>query len=554
MSNNIFKPAPIKIDVYHPVSSEQAAVAFLKSLYIDAFPCGRRRSTKVDNNYHIPFDPEARLNTEANNRKGSGLNGFTTTYLSDWTDKALTLALAGYLFTINVTDLNDSENYRSFGKELASILQETNSKYLYANILIEDTPLYHGKVKDLDYDTSILGSLIKDAIEALDLEIPIKEFPEAERNNADYARNYYFSGLAFSTVNLAYFYEQNKNGRWDPLADNLKTRYEYTDSVKKRIVSLCILEKTGEAEESWKIHEPARLPNITHGTTSNSIILGDTTIDDNLTVQNNVTVANLAKSLDIEATNKAKTKLLEVTDTAEIKETLNVQNTDKNAQANIDKADIEYADIADTDITVARIDKLHITGTDNNKTLVAEADITNLTAASAKVTTVTVPFKSDSKNTILNDEGIDAPYINADSIIADLISATPVNGNSVSMSGGDLTVDSTATVNVANINNATFKKTVIVEGTLIATEELKDDSNKPVNNVTIKRAGIETITSTDVNTTRMTADDSIIAPALYQKVGSTAMKVPIIELEARTVDDSKQVYKLKISRIELKTN
>ena len=64
------------------LANEKIKQTFVKSLNVQAFPCGRRRS---DSNQVIPFDPEARLNTEANNRKHSGINGYTQTFLkSDW--------------------------------------------------------------------------------------------------------------------------------------------------------------------------------------------------------------------------------------------------------------------------------------------------------------------------------------------------------------------------------------------------------------------------------------------------------------------------------------
>ena len=47
-------------------------LTFIKSTCIQAYPCGRRRipdQTAETAGFRIPFDPEARLNTEANNRK-----------------------------------------------------------------------------------------------------------------------------------------------------------------------------------------------------------------------------------------------------------------------------------------------------------------------------------------------------------------------------------------------------------------------------------------------------------------------------------------------------
>ena len=101
----------------------ESMLTFIKSTNIQAFPCGRRSSainydknsnSKIDDDekYYFPFDPEARLNTEANNRKHSSLNGYTQTYIKQWdtSQKALTMSLAGYLFSIYLVDKQTSPN------------------------------------------------------------------------------------------------------------------------------------------------------------------------------------------------------------------------------------------------------------------------------------------------------------------------------------------------------------------------------------------------------------------------------------------------------------
>ena len=111
------------------VKNNDNRLVFIKSKNVNVFPCGRRRSNLIDadgstltvnDRYYIPFDPEARLNTEANNRKHSGLNGFRQSYIYDWSYTAssgvLSLVIEGYLFNI----ILDYE-YRTddiFGSEL----------------------------------------------------------------------------------------------------------------------------------------------------------------------------------------------------------------------------------------------------------------------------------------------------------------------------------------------------------------------------------------------------------------------------------------------------
>ena len=81
-------------------------LVFIESSYIKVFPCGCRKSELVETGatkQYIPIDPEARLNTEANNRKHSGLNGYKQEYLNYWnTNGELSLVLAGYLFNIKL--------------------------------------------------------------------------------------------------------------------------------------------------------------------------------------------------------------------------------------------------------------------------------------------------------------------------------------------------------------------------------------------------------------------------------------------------------------------
>ena len=122
------------------VGENKIARVFVKSSSIQAFPCGRRRSTEIStagststsDKYRIPFDPEARLNTEANNLKHSGLNGFTQTYVksynksyidgdNEFKDGVFLFSLAGYLFSIKLTgDYYDSPN--NFGGSIISCI------------------------------------------------------------------------------------------------------------------------------------------------------------------------------------------------------------------------------------------------------------------------------------------------------------------------------------------------------------------------------------------------------------------------------------------------
>ena len=107
-------------------------LVFIKSKNINAFPCGRRRgiiNKESAADVYIPFDPEARLNTEANNRKHSSINGFKQSYLKWTNDGTLLLVIEGYLFNITLTyidasnTVHDYSTVNSFGSAIENILQ-----------------------------------------------------------------------------------------------------------------------------------------------------------------------------------------------------------------------------------------------------------------------------------------------------------------------------------------------------------------------------------------------------------------------------------------------
>lgn len=224
-------------------------LAFVKSNLVKAFPCGRRRSEKIDADgdtkttsdiYHFPFDPEARLNTELNNRKHAGSNGFTQTYLLDWTDEYLKFYIAGYAF-----ELKTNLSITDFCKKV--ILDNTNSSKIYANIRIEEVPLY--QATELSYKTWILRdqtAYSNEPVTTLDLLCAGQD-----RKLID---SYYFSGLSFST---------------EPITkDTTNSTQSSNKTAKQQVFSLCIAEKTGD---SWQIHQPALLPKIEHGKEPDSV-------------------------------------------------------------------------------------------------------------------------------------------------------------------------------------------------------------------------------------------------------------------------------------------
>lgn len=235
-------------------------LAFIKSLNVLVYPCGRRRSEIVDNDangdgniteieqYRIPFDPEARLNTEANNRRHSSLNGFTQTYLNKWdeNEKFLSLVLSGYLFNIKLD--TGYQAVKDFGDKIIEFLPaRANKNSIYANILIEETKLFEGFDT---YYTEVLRDQSQSDYGLTNLDLV------ADEDSAPEPNNFYFSGLSFSTT---------------PLSGDTSThsiKFATNNGLKQYIISLHVLEKISD---TWQIYQPSLLPKIEHGSTEDSI-------------------------------------------------------------------------------------------------------------------------------------------------------------------------------------------------------------------------------------------------------------------------------------------
>jgi hypothetical protein len=246
--------------------SNGLSLVFVRSSNIQAFPCGRRRGQEMDSKlgekYCIPFDPEARLNTEYNNLRHSSLNGFTQSYINKWEQDQLSLVINNYLFNISFdADLmkkGESTIEGNFGKAIADAAENTAATKIYANIRVTQVPLYSGFET---YSTPILRDQTNNPKPGPILDLLNQEAvnkPELlTKSPKDY---FYFSGLSFSV---------------EPL-----TAKEESDDETK-IFSLQILEKVGE---TWQIYQPSLLPRIAHGNTSDSIKVG-TIYADNVLMQ-----------------------------------------------------------------------------------------------------------------------------------------------------------------------------------------------------------------------------------------------------------------------------
>ena len=344
--------------------NDEITLTFLKSANVQAFPCGRRRSALItadvngdgnittEEGYHIPFDPEAKLNTEANNRKHSSLNGYTQTYVKGLSDDTLSIALAGYLFNIKAeegstydsiggsiatalrnfyvaTNINDS--YESEAEKLAAenalrSTFDTEAKKIYANIRLEDLQLFTGFQQ---YMTSVLRDQTGDEIPSVYLDLYNNAVNDNDYNNCD---NYYFSGLSFSTSPLVSI--AGGDGYEPKTRDQLSYTITRDGSViNQQLISLCVLEKV---DSVWKIHQPALLPFIEHDVDEDSVVMGETHVRRNLTVDQDATVTN----------NFTVTDRVEVTsETTKVKNKLVVENDVDVLENKITTKDLESTNV-----------------------------------------------------------------------------------------------------------------------------------------------------------------------------------------------------------------
>jgi hypothetical protein len=259
-------------------------LVFIKSSNINVFPCSRRRACIVENqqNRYIPFDPEARLNTEANNRKHSALNGFKQDYILNELTTAnneLSLVLAGYLFNIKLPGYTSAD---ILGAVLYTGTPTINS-YIYANIRLETTSFFSDG--DINATTEILRAQTED--ENPDTDCLDVFYNSDDNNDVTVKDNYYFSGLSFSKNRVV------------------------TPSNKQRIVNLPILKYNGN---TWQFYQPSKLPQVNHGDAPNSVSFENVTIEDTLNTKTinaeSITLNERpAASLNVSSVNNGKYQL-----------------------------------------------------------------------------------------------------------------------------------------------------------------------------------------------------------------------------------------------------
>lgn len=285
---------------------------FVKSTNVKVFPCGRRRGIKNGTSTsYIPFDPEARLNTELNQRKSVGISGNANTFIQsiDFTNASsttsyqpsghATFVLNGYVFTIEADDKSTGIDAAATGPDylgkaiVKALAEESHVKTgeaarIYANIKLATVPLFEGSADGLQYSSWVLrdqtGSNTNPST-SLDM---LKDISSED------ATNYYFSGLSFSLVPLAY--DRNTPTKV------INTYYEYTTDETIEL-SLCILVKPKNSD-TWQINQKVLLPSIRHGATEDSVEISNLAVTDTIS-QNNRPVV----SIELEALNSTKSRL-----------------------------------------------------------------------------------------------------------------------------------------------------------------------------------------------------------------------------------------------------
>lgn len=272
-------------------TDSETGLVFIGSQYIKAFPCGRRKSEIAGENRYIPIDPEARLNTEANNRKHSGLNGYKQSYLRHWDiigqDSNISLVLAGYLFDIELLGI-DSIN--AFASEISKSNGDINS--IYVNILTTDVSFFSSIDGSNNANSTVGTEILRD--QTLSSEpVTCLDLPKDPSKPQKFASDFYFSGLSFSAEPL----KQIKESGGNAIPANMHP------------FSLQILTK---GEDGWHICESSRLPEIDHGDTPNSVKIdgsldinhkrdedgkietyGDLTVEGNITANGTLTASDV---------------------------------------------------------------------------------------------------------------------------------------------------------------------------------------------------------------------------------------------------------------------
>lgn len=247
-------------------TNSEEFLVFAGSKYVKAFPCGRRRAYETDNT-PVPFDPEAKLNTELNNRKIVGTSGFANSFYNgqEWSTSTLKLVIGGYSFELDLNSdnsaLNDfcnniakkiyfaEHNAEATVTQLKDFIKNYNN--LFVNIKLAKVKLYESAEDGLDSYTWMLKN------QSNDDNISWLDLPETANGSTE-VDNFYFSGLSFSLSPVV-----------DTQIDSNETLYHAydSDSTQQNFSFKLFI----YSNNSWKLNPFALLPKITHGDSVDSV-------------------------------------------------------------------------------------------------------------------------------------------------------------------------------------------------------------------------------------------------------------------------------------------
>lgn len=323
------------------------ALGFLNSMEINVFPCSRRNSSIIESqkegqsHYYFPYDPEARLTTEANKIKETSSNGFTQTYIKsvnffdgnslagtdrivhspdqknptrDKTGKndvnfstlpGFNFVIGGYNFNIPLNNPKHPCNLNAFADTittaLAGLVEQATTDKLYANIRLVNVPLYSlgdsgtvvvdGDGNSPSTTRTIVANtwILRDQFEgAQGVDVTLGPPPPAAHLDA-------LKASANTSVdvrsNLESFYFSGLSFSTEPLTGLETTSYSEVylsndSQYDQRVISILLLIK--DKKNNWVINQRAYLPNIWHGEEEDSVEVSNFRTHGNLEIDGDV--------------------------------------------------------------------------------------------------------------------------------------------------------------------------------------------------------------------------------------------------------------------------
>lgn len=331
------------------------ALGFLNSMEINVFPCSRRNSSIIESqkegqsHYYFPYDPEARLTTEANKIKETSSNGFTQTYIKSvnffdgnslaGTDRIVhspdqknptraktgkndvnfstlpgfNFVIGGYNFNIPLNNPKHPCNLNAFADTittaLAGLVEQATTDKLYANIRLVNVPLYSlgdsgtvvvdGDGNSPSTTRTIVANtwILRDQFEgAQGVDVTLGPPPPAAHLDALKA-----SATTSADVrsNLESFYFSGLSFSTEPLTGLETTSYSEVylsndSQYDQRVISILLLIK--DKKNNWVINQRAYLPNIWHGEEEDSVEVSNLRTRGNLDIDGDLHVTGHIKA------------------------------------------------------------------------------------------------------------------------------------------------------------------------------------------------------------------------------------------------------------------